>query len=154
MDTYSTIEASRILGIEKSRARDWIVKGFIIPSWHKAMARGDKNLLTEDDLCYMYLFQQLRSRGFHRTPIAFIIREIAKKGLTDNLKSGNRFMAWNTKYPKEGGKVSILAKIPDSIIDTSYQMLVIDLLQVKNDVDRKRKKRGIHRGIHPFVCLR
>jgi hypothetical protein len=76
--TYSTLDVSRILGIEKSRVRNWIVKGFIIPSWHLAMARGDKNLLTYDDLCSVYLFQQLLSKGLHRTPIAFIISEIAK----------------------------------------------------------------------------
>ena len=145
MTNYSTLDASRILGIEKSRARDWIVKGFIIPSWHKAMARGDKNLLTYDDLCYVYLFQQLRSKGLHRIPIAFMISELAKTGLTNNLKSGFRYMIWNTKYPKEGGKVAILTKIPNSIIDTSIQMLVVDLLKVKSEVDRKREKRGSKR---------
>lgn len=143
--TYSTLDVSRILGIEKSRVRDWIVKGFIIPSWHTAMARGDKNLLTYDDLCSVYLFQQLLSKGLHRTPIAFIISEIAKTGLTHNLKSGFRYMIWNTKYPREGGKVALLTKIPNSIIDTSIQMLVVDLLKVKNEVDRKRQKRGSKR---------
>ena len=140
--TYSTLDVSRILGIEKSRVRDWIVKGFIIPSWHIAMARGDKNLLTYDDLCSVYLFQQLRSKGFHRTPIAFIIREIAKTGLTYNLKYGFRYMIWNTKHPKEGGKVAIFPKIPNMMIDPSIQMLVVDLLKVKHEVDRKREKRG------------
>jgi hypothetical protein len=142
MNTYSTLDVSRILGIEKSRLRDWIVKGFIIPSWHIAMARGDKNLLTYDDLCSIYLFQQLLSRGFHRTPTAFIVGEIAKKGLTNNLKNGYRYLIWNTKYPKEGGKVSISTKIPNSMMDTSIQMLVVDLLKVKTEVDRKREKRG------------
>jgi hypothetical protein len=142
MTTYSTLDAARILGIEKSRVRDWIVKGFIIPSWHKAMARGDKNLLTYDDLCCVYLFQQLLSKGLQRIPIAFIIGKIAKTGLTHHLKSDDRYVIWNTKYPKEGGKVSILTKIPNSMIDTSIQMLVIDLLKVKNEVDRKSQKRG------------
>lgn len=142
MPTYSTHDAARILGIEKSRVRDWIVKGFIIPSWHKAMARGDKNILTYDDLCYIYLFQQLRSKGFPRTPIAFLIAEIAKTGLTNHLGSNSRYMVWNTKYPKEGGKVAILTKIPSAPIDSSMQMLVVDLLKVKNEVDRKREKRG------------
>lgn len=141
MDTYSTLDASRILGIEKTRVRDWIVKGFIIPSWHKAMARGDKNLLTYDDLCHIYLFQQLRSKGFHRTPIAFIIKELAKTGFSNNLKSGLRYMIWNTKYPKEGGKVTVVAKLPNSLLDASIQVLV-DLLKVKIEVDRKREKRG------------
>lgn len=142
MNTYSTLDVARILGIEKSRVRDWIVKGFIIPSWHTAMARGDKNLLTYDDLCSVYLFQQLLSKGIHRTPIAFIVSQIAKAGLSNNLKSGLRYAIWNTKYPKEGGKISILNKIPPSMMDTSIQMLVIDLLKVKNEVDRKREKRG------------
>jgi hypothetical protein len=140
--TYSTLDVSRILGIEKSRVRNWIVKGFIIPSWHLAMARGDKNLLTYDDLCSVYLFQQLLSKGLHRTPIAFIISEIAKTGLGNNLKYGFRYVIWNTKYPKEGGMVTIQKKIPNSMIDTSTQMLVLDLLEVKNEVDRKREKRG------------
>jgi hypothetical protein len=64
---YSTLDVSRILGIEKSRVRNWIVEGFIIPSWHAAMARGDKNLLTYDDLCSVYLFQQLY-QGFSSYP--------------------------------------------------------------------------------------
>jgi hypothetical protein len=143
--TYSILDVSRILGIEKSRVRDWIVKGFIIPSWHIAMARGDKNLLTYDDLCSVYLFQQLRSKGFHRTPVAFIINEIAKTGLSNNLRSGFRYMIWNTKFPKEGGKVTISHSLTNLVIDTSFQMLVVDLLRVKNEVDRKREKRGSKR---------
>jgi hypothetical protein len=140
--TYSTLDVSRILGIEKSRVRNWIVEGFIIPSWHIAMVRGDKNLLTYDDLCSVYLFQQLLSKGLHRTPVAFIISEIAKTGLSNILKSDFRYVIWNTKNPKEGGMVAILRKIPNSMIDTSSQMLVVDLLEVKNEVDRKREKRG------------
>jgi hypothetical protein len=154
MITYSVHEVSRILGIEKSRVRDWIVKGFIIPSWHKAMARGDKNLLTYDDLGYVYLFQQLLSMRLHRTSISFIISEIGKAGLSENLESNFRYVIWNTKSPKEGGNIAISNKIPTSMIDTlivddrralprgSRQMLVIDLLEVKNEVDRKREKRG------------
>jgi hypothetical protein len=142
MPTYSITDVSRILGIEKPRVRDWIVKGYIIPSWHRAMARGDKNLLTYDDLCHVYLFQQLLSKGFHRTPVGFIIREIGKTGFTKNLGLDFRYVVWNTKNPKEGGMVSVLSNIPDSMMDASTQMLVIDLLEVKAEVDRKREKRG------------
>lgn len=142
MNTYSILEASHILGIETSRTRDWIVKGYIIPSWHKAMARGDRNLLTDDDLCYLYLFQQLRAKGFQRTAIAFIVCEIGKTGITNHVKSGNRYLSWNCKHPKEGGKAAILSRIPDSMIDTSIQMLVIDLRRVKKEVDRKIQKRA------------
>jgi hypothetical protein len=142
MITYSTVEAARILGIEKTRVRDWIVKGFIIPSWHKAMARGDKNLLTYDDLCSIYLFQQLLSKGFNRIQIAFIISKISKKGLTGNLNLESRYVVWNTKFPKEGGAVEVVNKIPDSMMYKSIQMLIIDLLEVKTAVDRKRNKRG------------
>lgn len=141
MNTYSATDASRILGIEKSRISDWIIKGFIIPSWHVAMARGDKNLLTYDDLCCIYLFQQLRSKGLHRSPIGFIVSEISKKGFCNVLKSGFRYLSWNTKYPKEGGKIAISNKIPNSTLDASFQMLIIDLLKVKKEVDRKREKR-------------
>jgi hypothetical protein len=154
MITYSVHEVSRILGIEKSRVRDWIVKGFIIPSWHKAMARGDKNLLTYNNLCYVYLFQQLLSMRLHRSSISFIISEIGRVGLSENLESNLRYVIWNTKNPKEGGNIVISTQIPTSMIDTlivgdrravsrgSRQMLVIDLLEVKNEVDRKREKRG------------
>jgi hypothetical protein len=139
---YSTVDVSRILGIEKSRVRNWIVEGFIIPSWHIAMARGDKNLLTYDDLCSVYIFQQLLSMGLHRAAIAFIIREIGKTGLSSLLKSGYRYVIWNSKNPKEGGNIMILGKIPDSIVGNSIQMFIIDLLNVKKEVDRKRTKRG------------
>jgi hypothetical protein len=154
MITYSVHEVSRILGIEKSRVRDWIVKGFIIPSWHKAMARGDKNLLTYNNLCYVYLFQQLLSMRIHRSSISFIVSEIGKVGLSENLESNLRYLIWNTKNPKEGGNIAISTQIPTSMIETlivgdrravsrgSRQMLVIDLLEVKNEVDRKREKRG------------
>jgi hypothetical protein len=142
MITYSASDAGRILGIEKTRVRDWIIKGFILPSWHKAIARGDKNLLTYDDLCNIYLFQQLLSKGFNRLQIAFVIRKIAKNGLTSNLSSELRYITWNTKLPKEGGAVELLINIPNSMINNSLQMLVIDLLEVKNAVDRKRRKRG------------
>jgi hypothetical protein len=154
MLTYSVHEVSRILGIEKSRVRDWIVKGFIIPSWHKAMARGDKNLLTYNNLCYVYLFQQLLSMRLHRSSISFIISEIGRVGLSENLESNLRYVIWNTKNPKEGGNIAISDQIPNSMIETlivgdrravsrgTRQMLVIDLLEVKKEVDRKREKRG------------
>jgi hypothetical protein len=106
------------------------------------MARGDKNLLTYDDLCNIYLFHQLLSIGFNRLQVAFVIRKIAKKGLTISLNSELRYVAWNTKFSKEGGAVEILNKIPNSMLYTSALMLVIDLLEVKRAVDRKRKKRG------------
>ena len=140
--SYSTFDVSRILGISQSRVRSWIVKGFILPSWHTAIARGDKNLLTYDDLCSIYLFQQLLSKGLHRTPIAYIISEVAKRGLTHLLNSDFRYVVWNTKNPREGGVVSISRKIPHSMIDTSTEMLIVDLLEVKNEVDHKRQKRG------------
>lgn len=140
--TYSILEVSRILGIEQPRLRNWVVRGFIIPSWHAAMARGDKNLLTYDDLCSVYLFQQLLSKGLHRTPIAFIICEIAKRGLTYLLSTNFRYVTWNTKNPKAGGIVTISRKIPRSMMDTTSQMLVVDLLEVKKEVDHKREKRG------------
>ena len=137
MITYSTSEAARILGIEKTRVRDWIVKGFIIPSWHKAMARGDKNLLTYDDLCSIYLFQQLLPKGFNRIQVAFIISKIAKKGLTFNLNSELRYVTWNTKFPKEGGAVEISNKIPDPYCPNPSKWWLFDLLEVKTAVDQK-----------------
>ena len=154
MITYSVHEASRILGIEKSRVRDWIVKGFIIPSWHKAMARGDKNLLTYDNLCYVYLFQQLLHRTSSYLLFLLLLVKLEKQGFSENLESNFRYVIWNTKNPKEGGNIAISTQIPTSMIDTlivgdrravprgSRQMLVIDLLEVKNEVDRKREKRG------------
>jgi hypothetical protein len=140
--SYSTFDVSRILGINQSRVRNWIVKDFILPSWHIAIARGDKNLLTYDDLCSVYLFQQLLSKGFRRAPIANIIKEIAKTGITHLLNSDFRYVLWNTKNPREGCTVAISRKIPHSMMDTSSEMLVVDLLEVKNEVDRKRQKRG------------
>lgn len=140
--SYSTSDVSRILGINQSRVRNWIVKDFILPSWHTAIARGDKNLLTYDDMCSVHLFQQLSSKGFRSNAIAYIIKEIAKTGITHLLKSGFRYVIWNTKNPREGGVAAISRKIPHSMIDASSEMLIVDLLEVKNEVDRKRQKRG------------
>jgi hypothetical protein len=90
----------------------------------------------------------------HRSSISFIVSEIGKAGLSENLESNFRYVIWNTKNPKEGGNIAISNQIPTSMIDTlivgdrravsrgSRQMLVIDLLEVKNEVDRKREKRG------------
>jgi hypothetical protein len=142
ISTYSTLDVSRILGIEKSRVRHWIVEGFIIPSWHIAMARGDKNLLTYDDLCSVYLFQQLLAKGLHRASVSFIISGIAKTGLSHVLEAGFRYAIWNTKNPREGGMLSLSKKMPNSMIGTTTQMLIIDLLHIKREVDRKRIKRG------------
>ena len=73
-------------------------------------------------------------------------------GLSKNVESGFRYVIWNTKNPKEGGIVAISSEIPTAIIDTSIVddriavprgfslMLVIDLLEVKNEMIGKEKR--------------
>ena len=75
--TYSTFDINKKLHIKVDRLKDWMTRGFIIPSIQKASGQGTKNIFSLDDLYLIKLFQYLVSKkGFSRDDAALRIRLI------------------------------------------------------------------------------
>ncbi len=64
-DLYSTIDISKVLNISRERLRDWMVKGFIIPSL-PSISKGTIAIFTRADVLSVALLNRLIERGFKR----------------------------------------------------------------------------------------
>ena len=65
MDTYSTLDIERDLGIPRVRLREWTVRGFISPS-HPSPGQGKKAEFSRWDVYCVALFKELVEIGFSR----------------------------------------------------------------------------------------
>ena len=72
--SYTTFEVVKKMGIRQERLREWIDRGFIIPSIQKAQGRGTKNIFSRDDLYKLGLFQYLLSISLSRKRAAEIVK--------------------------------------------------------------------------------
>ncbi|WP_373498986.1 MerR family transcriptional regulator [Desulfococcus sp.] len=76
MNSFSSFDIKRILGINIDLLKDYRRFGYITPSIQEADGRGTKSLYSFGDLCRIVLFRQLVDRGFAREKAAEIIRII------------------------------------------------------------------------------
>ena len=62
---YSTLDITKALSIPRERLRDWMVRGFIIPSL-PSTSKGTIAIFTKDDVLCVALFQKLIDLGYKR----------------------------------------------------------------------------------------
>ena len=62
------------LGIKRERLKDWMERGFIVPSIQKADGQGTKNYFSIFDLYSITLFRTLLGYGFSRHSAGFRVR--------------------------------------------------------------------------------
>ena len=75
--TYTTFFIKEKLGIKVDRLKDWMKRGYIIPSIKEADGTGTKNIFSLDDLYLIKLFEYLADKkGFSRSDAEQRIRSI------------------------------------------------------------------------------
>jgi len=65
-ESYSTFDIMRVFSLKIDRIKDWISRGYIVPSIQRANGRGTKSLFGRNDLYLIGLFialARITSRG-------------------------------------------------------------------------------------------
>jgi DNA-binding transcriptional MerR regulator len=141
---YSTFDIQKIFNISRNTLKQWIDRGFIVPS-EQAEGLGTKNLFTREDLYRVALFQSLYLTGFSQRKAG----EAAQEQSFDNVKS-DRFeyiflvvylkrQEWQHGLPFILGQKEITKSIPTRLPKGHDGMIVIDLVAIKERVDDKLK---------------
>lgn len=74
--SFTTFDASRILGIKYQRLREWIGRGQVKPSIVKAEGIGTKTLFSRRDLYLIALFRLLVEKGFSRDDASSAVKDL------------------------------------------------------------------------------
>ena len=73
-EEFSTFDIVKALEIPRERLRDWMNRGFVIPT-QKAQGQGTKAIFSREDVYAVALFQNLIQRGFKRKEASNIVNE-------------------------------------------------------------------------------
>lgn len=63
---YSTFDVMRILEIDRECLREWVKRGYIVPSIQQSSGRGTKALFSRTDLFRIAIFQKAVQSGLSR----------------------------------------------------------------------------------------
>lgn len=146
-DHFSTFDIARILHIKRNTLQPWLDAKFITPTIQKATRRGTKNIFALTDLYKIELFRRLLLCGISRTEASFYINVnfdnvgpatkqfkyalISRAKMEQGVDSG---IFTDIRLTKEAPKV-VLQR-------SDVYGLVLNLLAVKEDVDRLIEFRG------------
>ena len=77
-DDFTTFQTKKILKLKRDRLKDWIMRGYIIPTRQEEIKIGMKSYFDRWGLYMIKLFHHLVSNGVAREQAAEWIRELAK----------------------------------------------------------------------------
>jgi hypothetical protein len=69
-DRFFMPATTEITGVKRLRLHQWMGKGYISPSIHKAQGVGTKHIFSREDLCLITLFKRLVESGMSRSLVA------------------------------------------------------------------------------------
>jgi hypothetical protein len=138
---YSTLQACKILHLNRETLRAWLDKGLVIPS-KRGKGKGTKSVFSREDLYRVFLFQCFCDAGFLQQRASEMAwrESFEAKSLRDK-----RYL----HYPRMrvrgsiggGGGDPHVEKIPSEIPGPKtvpYQwMMVVDLEAIKGYVDKQ-----------------
>lgn len=78
MESFTTTDIAKILGIKRERTKNWLAERYIYPSIQKGEGTGTKHLFSRTDLYLMGLFEYLLARGFSRTDASERLKKVYK----------------------------------------------------------------------------
>jgi hypothetical protein len=159
MESFTTFDIVKRLGIKRERLKDWIGRGFIRPSIQKAKGVGTKSLFDRMDLYFIKLFEFLVKAGLSRevaskqamtlnrlrhlhksrinnfSGIEFIAFNMGERIVEDGKKGfGNNIRLLTVK---EGRKI-ILELEDDYDVASSYDaILIVNFAKLRKKVDVK-----------------
>jgi hypothetical protein len=141
-EEFTTFDFDKKLGIQRNLLAQWIMLGYIVPSVTRAKGLGTKNLFSRNDAYKIVLFRKLVEAGIQRKEAKLLIGfnfEIVGPGPKDKQFA---VCYWRDKASGKGLKVIgdlELVEGPPTIHRRSEGActIVIDLLSIKEEVDRK-----------------
>jgi hypothetical protein len=86
---FSTLDVVKILEIKREALREWIDRGFIIPSTTEKISIGIKSLFNMRDLYKIQIFKELIGIGFSRKLAAKKINNILNSNGKINIDLGD-----------------------------------------------------------------
>lgn len=146
-DHFSTFDIARILHIKRNTLQPWLDARFIAPTIQKATRRGTKNIFAVTDLYKIELFRRLLLCGISRNEASFYINvNFANVGPGDTQFKYALISRAKMEEGVDSGiftDISLTKEAPKVVLKGSdVYGLVLNLLTVKEDVDRLIKSRG------------
>jgi hypothetical protein len=75
---FSTLDIVAAIGIPRERLRDWMNRGFVVPSI-SAKGQGTKAVFTRNDIYYLAVFDKLLQYGLKRKTASSLVRKIKQQ---------------------------------------------------------------------------
>jgi hypothetical protein len=138
MESYTTFDIEKKLGIPRNRLQQWLDRAIITPSIEQARGHGTKNRFSRNDLYRLELFQRLVRCGFSR-------REASEESVMnfDNVSEReNRYLVVRRKILDdpaaflEVGGSELMRDPPTIVLNGDELVTVINVLSIKERVDR------------------
>jgi hypothetical protein len=108
---FTTFDIARMFDIKIDRIKDWITRGYIVPSIQRAKGQGTKSLFNEDDIVTILLFMNLLEITNRENA-----GEIAKR-----FRSGKLWTRGS--YTKEKGAVAIVV-YPTKVTIAAWALII------------------------------
>lgn len=133
---FTSTEISKALGIEWGRLREWIVKGFIVPSVKGQEGPGRAILFSLDDVYGIYLFRQMVEYGWNRGFASVHVKKMINRadfarypyvalGRTSRPNKGSFLASWESP-----------GKAWAALHDNYDDMIIINLENLRSQVNK------------------
>jgi hypothetical protein len=141
-EEFTTFDFEKKLGIQRNLLAQWIMLEYIVPSLTRAKGVGTKNLFSRNDAYKIVLFKKLVETGIRRDEAKYYVNinfEAVGRGTKD--KEFAVIYRTDKLSGKDEGVIADieLVKGHPTIARRSdgAWAIVIDLLAIKEEVDRK-----------------
>jgi hypothetical protein len=141
-EIFTTFDFDRKLGIQRNLIAQWLMRGYILPSVTQAKGVGTRNLFSRNDAYKIVLFKKLVETGIRRDEAKYYIDiNFQSVGRGPNEKE---FVVIYRRDKVSGKDKGVIADI--DLVKASPTIprrgdgawaVVIDLLAIKEEVDRK-----------------
>ena len=95
-NTFSTFDVLKILSIDRERLREWMNRGFVIPT-SPAVGQGTKALFTILDVFKIALFKKLIEAGINRKKASILVKTNPRLDSLEDVKNINFILVIDKK---------------------------------------------------------
>ena len=138
---FTTPEIEKSLHIRRDRMKEWIKKGYIVPSVQKGAGRGTKHIFSRDDVYAVFLYRELIEQGISRKLAGGVVYRFFYEfyTFTGALKENLRYLVF-TRWKSPGEKPftdgQLISAIFEDMPTTMQYCLFFNLMNIKEEVDR------------------
>jgi DNA-binding transcriptional MerR regulator len=143
MEQFTTFQISKALGIKYGRLREWLDRGYIVPSIQKADRRGVRSLFSREDIYLIKLLSHLVDMGFSREAAAQMYPANPNPALREEILSCLYVVCYRGKndvltvfWPKPEITINLLGKTMTGEKASFDDVYIVNVKKIKEDVDR------------------